>query len=181
MLVCLVPILSLSKSTLGPSLASHLSDNSLSVKHYGFYENVYSYNVRNLDKSSICFFVFKVFDALSMGTTKIAIVFLYFRILEGRKSRIMLWATQVANFLVMSSFIIALGLSCRPIWAYWAYSCDVEGAICPDLWDVKGFYTGFNLALDIWIILVPLFIISRLQLDTKSKLGVMAMFCLGIW
>lgn len=151
------------------------------VRHYGFYDNVYTYNVRNLDKSSICFFVFKLFYALSMGTTKIAIVFLYFRILEGRKSRIMLWATQAANLLVMVSFIVALGLSCRPIWAYWAYSYDVEGAICPDLWDEKGYYTGLNLALDIWIIVVPVYTITRLQLDTKTKLGVITMFCLGFW
>lgn len=116
-----------------------------------------------------------------MGTTKIAIVFLYFRILEGHKIRMLLWATQVANFLIMISFIIALGLSCRPIWAYWAYSYDVDGSTCPDLWDTRGFYTGLNLALDVWIIMVPVYTISRLQLDTKSKLGVISMFCLGVW
>lgn len=116
-----------------------------------------------------------------MGAIKMAIVFLYFRILEGRKSRILLWATQVANFLVMISFIIALGFACRPIWSYWAYSFDVKGSTCPDLWDARGYYTGFNLALDIWIMVVPVYTISRLQLDTKTKLGIISMFCLGIW
>lgn len=147
--------------------------------HYGFYSNVYTGNVHNLDKVTICFWVFKAFYALAMGWTKIAIVFLYFRILQGRKSRILLWATQAANLLVMCSFIIALGFACRPIWTYWAYSFDVPDSTCDDLWDWGGYYTGFNLALDVWMIVVPVYTITKLQMDKKAKMGVVAMFCLG--
>lgn len=150
------------------------------VEHYGFYENVYNGNVHNLDSSSICFFVFKALYALSMGWSKIAIVFLYFRILEGRKSHLVLWATQAANLLVMCSFIVALPNACKPLHAYWAYSFDVPDAVCLDLWDWHGFYTGFNLALDVWLIIVPVYTISKLQLDRKTKLGVISMFCLGV-
>lgn len=151
------------------------------MQYYGVYLNVYSYRIRNIDDASIAFFVFKVFYALAMGTTKMAVVFLYFRILDGRRSHIMLWGTQAANVLVMASFIIALGFSCRPIWAYWAYSYDVEGAHCPDLWDWDGYYTGFNLALDVWMIVVPAWKVWHLKLDKRAKLGVLAMFCLGVW
>ncbi|CAN8106073.1 unnamed protein product [Discula destructiva] len=160
LLLCFVPILCL-------------------IDYYGFYANVYTGTVHNLDKSSICFFVFKVFYALAMGWTKIAIVFLYFRILEGRKSRFILWATQAAILLVMCSFIIALGNACKPIWAYWAFSFDVANATCLDLWDWGGYYTGLNLALDIWMIVVPVYTISKLKMDKKAKMGVIAMFCLG--
>lgn len=149
------------------------------MEHYGFYENVYTGNAQNLQDTTICFFVFKFLYALSMGWTKIAIVFLYFRILEGRKSRIVLWATQAANLLVMISFVIALPNACKPLYSYWAYTYDVPDSTCDDLWDWGGYYTGFNLLLDIWMIIVPVYTISKLQMDKKAKFGVIAMFCLG--
>lgn len=180
LLACFVPVVSLRKSLLYIiQSAPAFSNPPSTVQHYGFYANVYSGNAPNLDKSAICFFVFKALYALAMGWTKIAIVFLYFKILEGRKSRIVLWATQVMNLLVMISFIIALPNACKPIWAYWAYSYDVPDSTCDDLWDWGGYYTGFNLALDVWMIIVPVYTITRLQMSKKAKLGVIAMFCLG--
>lgn len=111
-----------------------------------------------------------------------SIVFLYFRILDGRRGRLLLWGTQVANFLVMASFIISLGLSSRPSWSHWAYSHDVERSHCPDTWDWDGYYTGFNLVLDVWMIVISTWKVWDVpQLDRNARLGVIAMFCLGVW
>lgn len=140
---------------------------------------MWTLNIRNLDRVTITFFVFEIVYCFALGMTKISITFMYFRILEGRWWKYVLWGTQVFNVLVIGSFLIGLFLSCKPLAEYWASSWDAGGN-CPDLWNWNGYYLAFNLFLDVWLIAIPSSYVWKTSLERRSKIAVIAMFCLGL-
>ncbi|CAN8100488.1 unnamed protein product [Discula destructiva] len=148
------------------------------MQYYGFYKNVYSGEIVGLDHITEVFFAYSIIYCTALGFTKISITFLYFRILDGKLYRWLLWCTQVFNVLLICSFLIGLFLSCNPLPRYWIYSYDIVGT-CSDVWDWGGYYMGLNLLLDIWLITLPSHYVWRAVLDRRTKIGVIAMFCLG--
>lgn len=132
-----------------------------------------------LNNVTIVFFVYSIFYCMALGTIKMSIAFMYFRILEGKRWKVVLWATQVLNVLVIISFLIGLFLSCHPLQRYWIYTYETYGE-CSDLWDWGGYYVGFNLFLDIWLMVIPSTYVFRTNLTRRMKISVVAMFCLGI-
>lgn len=125
------------------------------------------------------FFAYSIVYCTALGFTKISIAFLYFRILEGKIYRWLLWGTQIFNVLLILSFLIGLFLSCDPLPRYWIYSYDIVGT-CSDVWDWGGYYMGLNLLLDIWLIVLPSQYVWKVVMDRRTKLGVIAMFALGV-
>lgn len=148
-------------------------------EYYGFYRNLYTGEIWKIDQATKVFFAFEIVYALALGMTKVSIVFLYLRVFTGVMFRRVLWATQVFNALVMLSFIVGILVSCKPLEAYWAYASDVEGE-CPDSWDTSGIYPALNMALDLWMIALPVAQVRKLKMDNKAKIGVLAMFGLGL-
>lgn len=140
---------------------------------------MWTLNIRNLDRVTITFFVFEIIYCFALGMIKISITFMYFRILEGRRWKYVLWVTQVFNVLVISSFLIGLFLSCKPLARYWASSYDAGGN-CPDLWNWNGYYLAFNLFLDVWLIAIPSSYVWKTSMERRNKIAVIAMFCLGL-
>lgn len=116
---------------------------------------------------------------LQLGFTKISIAFLYFRVLDGKIYRWLLWITQIFNVLLILSFLIGLFLSCDPLPRYWIYSYDIVGT-CSDVWDWGGYYMGLNLLLDIWLIILPSQYVWKTVLDKRTRFGVLTMFGLGL-
>lgn len=81
--------------------------------------------------------------------------------------------------LLICSFLIGLFVSCTPLPRYWIYSYDIVGT-CSDVWDWGGYYMGLNLLLDIWLIVLPSQYVWKAVMDRRTKLGVIAMFGLGL-
>lgn len=158
---------------------SHLCVSEPTEEDYGLYTNVYDLDLRNLDRTTITFFVYEILYCLALGMTKISIAFMYFRILEGRWWSRVLWATQAFNVLAILSVLIGLLLSCKPLDVYWASSWDAGGN-CPDLWLWNGYSLGLNLFLDVWLIAIPSTYVWKTNLARRSKFAVTGMFCLGL-
>lgn len=118
-------------------------------QYYGFYKNVWSGVITGLDHVTEVFFAYEIVYCTALGFTKMSIAFLYFRILDGKLYRWLLWITQAFNVLLMISFLVGLFLSCNPLPRYWIYSWDIVGT-CSDVWDWGGYYMGLNLILEWW-------------------------------
>lgn len=48
-----------------------------------------------------------------------------------------------------------------------------------DVWDGSGASSAVNAAFDIWLILVPAFVVWRLQMKITRKLSVISVFATG--
>lgn len=78
-------------------------------------------------------------------------------------------------------FIILSFVQRQPTWLIWEgwRDKDPRGVVL-DLNKLGLAHGGMNIALDVWMLVLPLTQLYKLNLKLRKKLGIMAMFCVGI-
>lgn len=157
-----------------------ISTNILNaVGHYGDYINYWTLDLDNFPPFFKLNFARAQLYAISLGTCKTSIIFLYQRIFEGPRLRLVLLATQAFNVLLTLSYVVSAFFVARP------FGCDFvldipETCSYDDVWDGSGAFSSVNAAFDVWLVAVPAFVVWRLQMRTERKINVVAVFATGI-
>ncbi|KAJ9295063.1 hypothetical protein DTO271G3_6233 [Paecilomyces variotii] len=133
-----------------------------------------------LDKLKIALKVFFVTEWLwstAVATFRLAILALYAEIFQ---TTIFYWValgTGTVVFLYWVASIFTIGLLCRPV----AYNWDrtIPG-VCGDVIKTEYASAGFNMAIDLWVVFLPLPIVWRMHMTSRKKLGVTGAFALGV-
>ncbi|CAI0648722.1 unnamed protein product [Colletotrichum noveboracense] len=124
-------------------------------------------------------FTTQIFYITGLATIKASILFFYLRVFPSVPFRRLLWATQGFNALIFFLYIILTFSQCRPLQKYWlGWSGDQPG-VCMDFNLLVLTHVGFNIALDIWMLILPLTQLYKLKLGLKKKVGVIMMFSVG--
>ncbi|KAM6508339.1 hypothetical protein FALCPG4_018212 [Fusarium falciforme] len=110
---------------------------------------------------------------------KLAIIGFYLRIFPAREVQRLLWGTFIFTALWGVVFFFAAIFSCRPISYYWDQWDGLHEGSCTDTNATLWAHASFSVALDFWILAVPLWQLRNLQLHWKKKLGVALMFTVG--
>lgn len=110
-----------------------------------------------------------------------SICFFYMRLFPDQVVRRFLWATQVFNVLLISSFVIVDFLQCKPLSWFWNRldQNTTETGKCIDINTLSWVHGGINIALDVWVLALPATQILSLQMALGRKIHVLAMFALG--
>ncbi|CAI7650979.1 unnamed protein product [Penicillium glandicola] len=116
--------------------------------------------------------------ATSTVCFRLAILLLYIEIFPGNQK--FFWcATGVGClvFIYWVSAILTIALLCSPV----AYNWDrtISGK-CGDVLKIQYASAGFNMGIDLGVVLLPLPIVWRLQMSSRKKTGVTASFAIGI-
>jgi len=74
------------------------------------------------------------------------------------------------------SVAVALALQCTPVSYYWNWWKDDAEGHCIHLHGLGLAAGGIGIALDLWIMLIPLPEIRKLRLPLKQKLGLFLVF-----
>lgn len=110
---------------------------------------------------------------------KLSLLLLYFRVFSSdRKLRFGIYGASVATYVSHLITLLITTLDTRPCNCHWHY--DVH---CKDFWsDDIGYIvvSVFTIVLDIWLLAIPYPVVSKLHMPRKQKLGVMAIFLIGI-
>lgn len=148
---------------------------------YGYHRNIWTLTIWNIDNFTKIFFCYSILYGLSLAMVKISIVFLYKRIFRAQSRGIQytIWATQLFNVFIFIIWLIGLFFACRPLDYYWSYASNVTGT-CPDPIDGGLVYPILNILMDAWMLVLPMSQIWSMRLSSKSKLGVLIMFSLGL-
>lgn len=173
-----------------PSLAplTHPTNACLNIRpfppktgeHYGYYRNLWSLTIPHLDTFTQVFFGASIVYGFTIGMTKMTIMFLYRRIFRlCAHITLCVWATQALNVAVMVIYTVGLFIACTPLEFYWAFAAPVTGE-CPDPIDSGGVTPGLNVALDCWMIALPLCYVWKMRVDWRDKVVVVGMFSLGL-
>jgi glucan phosphoethanolaminetransferase (alkaline phosphatase superfamily) len=112
---------------------------------------------------------------------KLAMIFFYLRIFPTRGVRRALWATVIVNCLFGVVYILIAIFQCKPIsyfWTKWEHTSEHQGT-CLDINSVTWSSASINIALDVWILSIPLSQLKKMNLDWKKKIGVGIMFGVG--
>jgi hypothetical protein len=114
-----------------------------------------------------------------MAMIKLALTLFYLAIFLGATVRRLLWLTAAFHVVFGVSVAAVAIFQCRPISFYWTQWEDGSTGKCIDINLVGWIHGSVNVAVDIWLLVIPLSQIVHLQLHWKKKVGVAVMFVAG--
>ncbi|KAI1498181.1 hypothetical protein F5X99DRAFT_339973 [Biscogniauxia marginata] len=110
---------------------------------------------------------------------KLALLFFYLRIFPKPIIRRLLWGTVVFNIIFGLAFILTATFQCWPISYNWTNWRGEGGGKCVNISAIAWANAAVSIALDIWMLALPLSQLRELKLHWKKKVGVALMFCVG--
>ncbi|KAK1984437.1 hypothetical protein LZ30DRAFT_432757 [Colletotrichum cereale] len=152
----------------------YLSENA------GTGRDIWTLKPEMITENLLIFYIASMFYITGLATIKASILFLYLRIFPETRFRRILWYTQLVNLMGYIAFIAAAIFACQPVSYFWTgWSKETEGK-CISVHAFSEGHGGFNVILDVWMLLLPLSQIYNLNLRLQKKLGVMLMFGIGV-
>jgi hypothetical protein len=132
--------------------------------------------------------VIETLYVLSTGLVKVSILLFYRRLVAGTVSRLFKWTVRVCIFSVIAyiiTFETTLILGCRPINAFWNEvnpswrSLNKDKYFCLD--EVATLYAAniTSILQDFLTFLMPLLLFQKLQLPSRQKILLGAIFGIG--
>lgn len=109
---------------------------------------------------------------------RLSILLLYLEIFRFTNFRWAVIGTSVVVFLWWAACIITICALCQPTAFNWDRTLN---GTCGDIGVVYMFTAAWNMALDIWVVFLPLPLIWKLQLSASKKASLTASFALGFW
>ncbi len=117
---------------------------------------------------------------LGTGFVKMSIICFYLRIFPGQGVQRLLWGTFIFVGLWTFAHLIANFFQCTPVSYFWKqWDKDHAKGFCVSTNALAWAHASTNIALDLWILAIPLYQLRKLQLHWKRKIGVAFMFSLG--
>ncbi|KAL0934098.1 uncharacterized protein CTRU02_210897 [Colletotrichum truncatum] len=131
---------------------------------------------------SFLMFVLEMIYILAMAAIKASILFCFLRIFPDRVFRRAVFATQMFNLLVALTWVILCCVQCQPISYAWnGWDGEHQGGCGVQSSSIGLIHVAFQIAIDLVMLVLPITQVYKLQMDFKKKLGVMAMFLVGIF
>ena len=120
----------------------------------------------------ICYFA-------QLSVLKLTFLYFYKRIFPGRMIQRIILATIVFSILYGIVFVVVAVFQCRPISYYWTKWDGEHTGRCIDINALVWANAATSIAVDLWMLGIPLSQLVHLKLSWSKKAGVVIMFCLG--
>ncbi|KAL3587997.1 hypothetical protein FPOAC2_13896 [Fusarium poae] len=111
---------------------------------------------------------------------KLSMIFFLLRIFPTKGVRKSLWATVIFTSIFGLVYVFITIFQCRPISYFWTKWDHTHTGTCIDINTITWSSASINIALDIWILAIPLSQLKKMNLDSRKKIGVGIMFSVGI-
>ncbi|KAI1344721.1 CFEM domain-containing protein [Xylariaceae sp. FL0016] len=149
------------------------------LTHNGLGRDTWTLTPEEITRFAKGFWVITIMYFSEVFVLKLALLFFYLRIFPGPTIRRLLWGTVVFNVLFGLAFILTAILQCQPISYNWTNWRGEGGGTCANVNAIAWANACVSIALDIWMLALPLSQLSELKLHWKKKVGVALMFCVG--
>ncbi|KAG8412503.1 hypothetical protein J3459_015879 [Metarhizium acridum] len=154
--------------------------NKVGLTDNGLGKDVWTISVDELTTFIMYFYVMEVLYLTEMSLIKLSLTLFYLYIFPGTTIRRLLMGTAIFNVVFGFTFVTTAIFQCTPVDRFWTQYVDpnVPGH-CIDINTFAWVQAALNIAVDLWMIALPLSQIQKLQLHWKKKIGVTLMFLLG--
>lgn len=126
------------------------------------------------------FAILTYFYILVSWLTKVSILLLYLRLFPDHIFRIITKIGLVFCSMAGTAFFFACIFQCAPVSLIWTFWDGEHKGKCMD-WAGQGWaHVSINVFADVAILVLPLPTIWKLNLPLEKKLGVLAMFSVGL-
>ncbi|EFZ00714.1 Extracellular membrane protein, 8-cysteine region, CFEM [Metarhizium robertsii ARSEF 23] len=154
--------------------------NKVGLTANGLGKDVWTIPVDQLIRFVMFFYIMEVLYLTEMALIKLSLSLFYLYIFPGSAIRRLLMGTAVFNVVFGFTFVTTGIFQCTPISRYWTQYVDHDSpGHCININLFAWVHAALNIALDVWMIAIPLSQIKKLELHWKKKIGVTLMFLLG--
>lgn len=151
----------------------------LGAVRHGLGRDIWTLSEDDITMFAKYLFILQVFYAAGIPLIKVSLLFFYLRLFPARRIRRVLWATLALNGVYALAFIFLSIFACQPVSFFWeGWDGEHEGK-CLNRHTITWAHACIGIALDVWMLAIPLSQISVLKLHWKQKLSVGFMFFVG--
>lgn len=148
---------------------------NVKLAEYGIGKDIWTLTPDQITNFSFTFWIVTILYFTEVAMLKISILFFYLRIFPDKQIRQLLYGTLVVVVLFGIAFIMTAALQCLPVEYNWtAWRDPSKKGQCRDASLIAWANAGISIALDLWMLYLPLSQIKSLNLHWKKKLGVAA-------
>jgi len=145
----------------------------------GLGRDIWTLTSDQITRFGMSFYVAEVIYFVEVPAVKLSLLLFYLRIFPTKLVRRLLWATVAFNVVYGVAFTFLGIFQCTPISYFWTrWDTEHEGK-CLNINIVVLTNAAISIALDIWMLAIPLSQLRSLNLHWKKKIGVAVMFCVG--
>jgi len=145
---------------------------------YGLGKHIYDLPATtNFTESLKLFYYGEAVYYIVVGTTKVAILFLYLRLIPQKGYRLIIWATMVFVTLTFLVFVIVGLFQCSPI--NFAWDKTIVGGTCFNVTALFYANAGVNIFQDLLIYVLPMRMLFQIQLPQRQKIALIIVFAIG--
>ncbi|RDW68982.1 uncharacterized protein DSM5745_08742 [Aspergillus mulundensis] len=154
---------------------------SLQAPRYGFGRHLEVIPEENITPLLKIVYISVHFYLVANACTKLSVLALYHRAFPSVTFRRIGLTTTIFVIIWLIVIEVAWALTCRPIQRFWDQDMKKEGlGECSNAVTGLSLYSTSNLCLDIWIFILPLPLIARLNITTKKKVLLCGLFSVGL-
>jgi hypothetical protein len=124
-------------------------------------------------------YILEILYFLLIAIVKLTLLFFFLRIFPKPLVRKALWATIALTVLYGVAFAITGIFQCSPISYYWLQYATPGAGKCVNINALAWTNAIISIALDIWMLVLPLYEVFHLQLSWRNKISVAMMFFVG--
>lgn len=157
---------------------------SVLITHYGTAPNgvgrdIWTLTPENITNFLFYFYIMAIFYFGQVMLVKLCLLLFYLRIFPGPTVRRVLWGTIAFTVLFGIIFIFLAVFQCSPRSHFWEGWDGEHQGKCLDINAIAWANAGISIALDFWMLAIPLAQLRTLKLHWKKKIGVGLMFGVG--
>lgn len=154
--------------------------NVLGLTANGMGRDVWTLSTAQINNFGAFFYTMEVLYLAEIALIKLSLSIFYLYIFPGDWTRRLLWATVIFNIASGIAFVVAGIVQCMPIAFFWHHYTDPDATgHCIDINTFGWTHAAVSIAVDVWMIIIPLCQLRKLQLHWKKKIGVTLMFLIG--
>lgn len=154
--------------------------NQIGLIGHGLGTDIWMHSLSELRKFALYFYVMEIIYLIEIMLIKLSLSLFYLSIFPGVTIRRLLIGTAAVNILAGGVFIMVGVFQCTPLNFYWTQYDDPPAVgYCINLNLFAWVNAGWSLLMDLWMIILPLSRIKKLDLHWKKKFGVVIMFLIG--
>ncbi|GLB12106.1 hypothetical protein AtubIFM57258_009384 [Aspergillus tubingensis] len=127
-----------------------------------------------------CFQGFVVMYKTQVSLAKISVCLFLLRIFQSNLFRYTTWAVIGLNAAIGITWVLTDSFRCIPVHLAWTQWEGLETGRCVDFIAVTFANAFVNIAVDIIMVLMPVYEVTKLNLSARKKVGVSVMFAMGL-
>ncbi|KAL4962798.1 CFEM domain-containing protein [Aspergillus stella-maris] len=166
--------------TLALLFAAAVSGIGIKLKDYGLGKDIWTVPFEDIRMTLKMFFIEELLYCICIAIVKCSILMLYLRLFPNRGLRIATFVTLGATLLWGFVAFWVLLFSCKPIHYYWNEWDGEHQGTCLSHNNILVAHSTINIILDVVVLVLPVPVLLKLQMPLKKRIGVVAMFVVGI-